>query len=190
VNEKAMRSWFTALTDESKVTVSAAVTFNGDTNELNAKPFPSSNYFIQALRFYDLTDFELLSWNQWVNIVSSLGLIRNVNNNNFWFVKLNNGSPITPGVIKSFFIKSGKTYDLSFKMKVDLNPYQPFVYMEFGTQSEHFLHNNPGVWTSHSRTFALPAGVPSQFLPIRIYFKSGFSGAEFSLDDILVVERP
>ncbi|MGY2274641.1 MULTISPECIES: carbohydrate binding domain-containing protein [Pseudomonas] len=190
VNEKAMRSWFTALADGSKVTAKAAVTFDGDSNELNAKPFPLSDYVIKALRLYDLTDFELLSWNAWVNIINGTGVIRNVSNNNFWYVKLNNGSPIGPGVIKTFYIKSGKTYDLSFKMKVDLNPYQPQVFIEFGTQSDSFTHVNPGVWTSHSRTFALPAGVPSQFLPMRIYFKSTYSGAEFSLDDILVVERP
>lgn len=190
VNEKAMRDWFTVLADSSQVTATAAVTFNGDSNELTAKPFPSSNYTITALRLYDLTDFELLSWNGWVNIINVLGAIRNVNNNNFWYVKLNNGSPLFPGVIKTFYIKSGKTYDLSFKMKVDLNPYLPQVFIEFGTQSQSFTHVNPGVWTSHSRTFALPAGVPSQFLPMRIYFKSITSGAEFSLDDILVVERP
>lgn len=190
VNEKAMRSWFTALADDSQVTAKAAVTFDGNSNELNAKSFPLSTYIIKALRLYDLTDFELLSWNGWVNIINGTGVIRNINNNNFWYVKLNNGSPVAPGVIKTFYIKSGKTYDLSFKMKVDLNPYQPQVFIEFGTQSQTFVHINPGVWTSHSRTFSLPAGVPSQFLPMRIYFKSTYSGAEFSLDDILVVEQP
>lgn len=190
VNEKAIRSWFTPLANDSQVTAKAAVTFDGSSNELNATSFPLSTYIIRALRLHDLTDFELLSWNGWVNIINGTGVIRNVNNNNFWYVKLNNGSPVAPGVIKTFYIESGKAYDLSFKMKVDLSPYQPQVFIEFGTQSQTFVHVNPGVWTSHSRTFSLPAGVPSQFLPMRIYFKSTYSGAEFSLDDILVVERP
>ncbi|AKS05833.1 hypothetical protein [Pseudomonas trivialis] len=190
VNEKAMRAWFTALADDSQAIAKAAVTYDGDSNELNAEPFPPSYYVVKALRLYDFTDFELVSWNGWVNIINVTGMIRNVNNNNFWYVKLNNGSQIAPGVIKTFYIKSGKTYDLSFKMKVDLNPYQPQVFREFGTQSDMFVPVNPGVWTSHSRTFSLPPGVPSQLLPMRIYFKSTYSGAEFSLDDILVVERP
>ncbi|TKK27116.1 hypothetical protein PspCFBP13528_23040 [Pseudomonas sp. CFBP13528] len=190
IREPADLGWFTALPDGSTVKVTAAVGYTGSKTEADATLFPSSTYLIKALRLSDFTDFEVFFWNGWANLVNGLGEIRNFNNNNYWHAKLNGASAITPGVIKTFFIKSGRTYRISFKMKVDLSPYQPLTYVEFGSQSENFVYIHEGKWHTYDLSFSLPAGAPSQYLPIRIYFKSTYSPAEFSLDDILVAELP
>ncbi|AZF04258.1 hypothetical protein [Pseudomonas sp. R5-89-07] len=190
VRQPAELGWFTALPDGSPVKVTAAVGYTGKESEADATLFPPSTYFIKARRLSDFTDFEVFFWNGWANLINGLGEIRNFNNNNYWHAKLTSGSPIKPGVIKTFFIESARTYRISFKMKVDLSPYQPQAFVEFGTQSKDFVYIHEGNWYTYHLDFALPAGAPSQDLPLRISFKSGFSAAEFSLDDILVAELP
>lgn len=190
IREPAELGWFTALPEGSTVKVTAAVGYTGSTIEANATLFPSSTYFIKALRLSDFTDFEVFFWNGWANLINGLGEISNFNNNNYWHARLNGGSPIMPGVIKTFFIKSARTYRISFKMKVDLSPYQPQAFVEFGSQSKSFVYVHEGNWYTYQLDFALPAGAPSQYLPLRISFKSTLSPANFSLDDILVAELP
>ncbi|AZE82829.1 hypothetical protein C4J98_1401 [Pseudomonas orientalis] len=195
VRQPAELGWFTALPDGSPVKVTAAVGYTGSTSEANATLFPSSTYFIKARRLSDFTDFEVFFWNGWANLINGLGEIRNFNNNNYWHARLNGGSPISPGVIKDFFIKSGRNYRISFKMKVDLSPYQPQAFVEFGSESRSFVYIYQGNWHTYGDDddkliFKLPAGAPSQNLTVRIYFKSTLSAADFSLDDILVKELP
>ncbi|AZE98898.1 hypothetical protein C4J95_1421 [Pseudomonas orientalis] len=195
VHQPAVIDWFTALPDDSKVTATAAVGFDGSPIEANAKPFRPSIYLIKARRFSDFTDFEVFFWNGWANLINGLGEIRNFNNNNYWHARLNSGNPIMPGVIKDFFIKSGRNYRISFKMKVDLSPYQPQVFVEFGSESRSFVYIYQGNWHTYGDDddkliFNLPAGTPSRNLTVRIYFKSTHSAADFSLDDILVAELP
>ncbi|CRM52420.1 hypothetical protein [Pseudomonas sp. 31 R 17] len=188
IREPAQIGWFTALPEGSTVKVTAAVGYTRSKYEADATPFPSSTYSIKALRLSDFTDFEVSFWNGWANLINGLGVIRNFNNNNYWYAKLPSGTALAPGVIKTFLIKSGKTYRISFKMKVDLAPYQPQVFVEFGSQSKNFVYVHEGNWHTYQLDFALPTGAPSQYLPIRIYFKSTYSPADFSLDDIFVEE--
>lgn len=49
VNKAVLRSWLTALANNARITVAAAVNFSGDTNRANAVGFSPTNYTIKSL---------------------------------------------------------------------------------------------------------------------------------------------
>jgi hypothetical protein len=67
VNKVVLRSWLQALPDNSQITVTCKVTFDGSANEAQAVNFPQATYTIlPSALIRDLTDFENNTFNGWL----------------------------------------------------------------------------------------------------------------------------
>ncbi|MFP3495323.1 hypothetical protein SB759_13945 [Pseudomonas sp. SIMBA_059] len=181
------QAYLNGLKDGGRLDVRLKVALSLSKDESLAIVFPEVGYFVKNTVLDDYTNWEDHNWNSWRNIYASHGYIDNLLNNNFWRSKAV-GAPsyYKVGIRKVFFnLTARSTYEVSCRVRIEGNPYQPYINFTLGTESRSvFIPNANGAWISVAQNFTLPSDFTTKDLELLIRFLQ--TKGECMLDNIRV----